>query len=195
MADKALEIYLNDHLAGAMLGTDLAEQIRERERGRSLRRRDDGGWPAQIEEDRGDAHRPDGATGDVGAECRQAGHHVAGREGQPAEVQRAHLRRAGASVTSWRSGASCWALPESSRSGTLWSGFAGPLPRDSGDRPGRADPARDAAARHARGGAPPHGGAGPGVNRLHHWYCNRDAWKRHVREELAPTGDRGAGPR
>lgn len=24
------------------------------------------------------------------------------------------------------------------------------------------------------------------MNRLHHWYCNRDAWKRHVREELVP---------
>jgi len=24
------------------------------------------------------------------------------------------------------------------------------------------------------------------VNRLHHWYCNREAWKRHVREELVP---------
>jgi ubiquinone/menaquinone biosynthesis C-methylase UbiE len=24
------------------------------------------------------------------------------------------------------------------------------------------------------------------VNRLHHWYCDRDAWKRHVREELVP---------
>ena len=25
------------------------------------------------------------------------------------------------------------------------------------------------------------------MNRLHHWYCNREAWKRHVREELAPA--------
>jgi hypothetical protein len=24
------------------------------------------------------------------------------------------------------------------------------------------------------------------VNRLHHWYCDREAWKRHVREELVP---------
>ena len=30
MADKAMDVYLNDHLAGAMLGTDLAEQIRAR---------------------------------------------------------------------------------------------------------------------------------------------------------------------
>ena len=28
MADKAMDVYLNDHLAGAMLGSDLAEQIR-----------------------------------------------------------------------------------------------------------------------------------------------------------------------
>ena len=25
------------------------------------------------------------------------------------------------------------------------------------------------------------------MNRLHNWYCNREAWKRHVREELAPA--------
>lgn len=24
------------------------------------------------------------------------------------------------------------------------------------------------------------------MNRVHHWYCNRDAWKRHVREDLVP---------
>jgi ubiquinone/menaquinone biosynthesis C-methylase UbiE len=24
------------------------------------------------------------------------------------------------------------------------------------------------------------------VNRLHHWYCNREAWKRHVRVDLVP---------
>jgi len=51
MADKALEIYLNDHLAGAMLGTDLAEQIRKRSEGEPF-----GdvmtGLAAQIEEDR-----------------------------------------------------------------------------------------------------------------------------------------------
>ena len=33
MAEKAIEVYLNDHLAGAMLGSDLAEQIRERSEG------------------------------------------------------------------------------------------------------------------------------------------------------------------
>jgi SAM-dependent methyltransferase len=25
------------------------------------------------------------------------------------------------------------------------------------------------------------------VNRLHHWYCNREAWKQHVREDLVPV--------
>ena len=29
MADKALDVYLNDHLGGAMLGSDLAAQIRD----------------------------------------------------------------------------------------------------------------------------------------------------------------------
>lgn len=29
------------------------------------------------------------------------------------------------------------------------------------------------------------------MNRLHHWYCNREAWKRHVREELAPEAIEG----
>jgi len=24
------------------------------------------------------------------------------------------------------------------------------------------------------------------VNRLHHWYCDRESWKQHVREELVP---------
>jgi ubiquinone/menaquinone biosynthesis C-methylase UbiE len=24
------------------------------------------------------------------------------------------------------------------------------------------------------------------MNRIHHWYCNRDAWKRRVREDLMP---------
>ncbi|MDQ6816098.1 MAG: hypothetical protein M3018_01655 [Actinomycetota bacterium] len=30
MADTAMDVYLNDHLAGAMLGSELAEQIRQR---------------------------------------------------------------------------------------------------------------------------------------------------------------------
>ena len=30
MAAKAMDVYLNDHLAGAMLGSNLAEQIRSR---------------------------------------------------------------------------------------------------------------------------------------------------------------------
>jgi SAM-dependent methyltransferase len=29
------------------------------------------------------------------------------------------------------------------------------------------------------------------LNRLHHWYCNRDAWKRHVRDELVPPAIEG----
>jgi hypothetical protein len=36
MADRALDVYLNDHLGGAMLGTDLAEQIGERSEGTPL---------------------------------------------------------------------------------------------------------------------------------------------------------------
>ena len=31
------------------------------------------------------------------------------------------------------------------------------------------------------------------MNRLHHWYCNRDAWKRHVREDLVPPAIDGLG--
>jgi ubiquinone/menaquinone biosynthesis C-methylase UbiE len=29
------------------------------------------------------------------------------------------------------------------------------------------------------------------VNRLHHWYCNREAWKQHVREDLVPVALEG----
>lgn len=51
MAHKSLDAYLNDHLAGAMLGTDLAEQIAENNEGAPL-----GdlmiSMSAQIEEDR-----------------------------------------------------------------------------------------------------------------------------------------------
>jgi hypothetical protein len=36
MADKAMDVYLNDHLAGAMFGSDLAEQIRVRSEGTAL---------------------------------------------------------------------------------------------------------------------------------------------------------------
>lgn len=36
MADKPMDVYLNDHLGGAMLGSDLAEQIRERGEGTPL---------------------------------------------------------------------------------------------------------------------------------------------------------------
>lgn len=36
MADKAMDVYLNDHLAGAMFGSDLAEQIRVQSEGTAL---------------------------------------------------------------------------------------------------------------------------------------------------------------
>lgn len=36
MTDRALDVYLNDHLAGAMLGSDLAAQIRDRHAGTPL---------------------------------------------------------------------------------------------------------------------------------------------------------------
>jgi len=36
MSDKALDVYLNDHLAGAMMGSDLAEQIAEENEGTPL---------------------------------------------------------------------------------------------------------------------------------------------------------------
>ena len=29
------------------------------------------------------------------------------------------------------------------------------------------------------------------MNRLHHWYCNRAAWKRHVRDDLVPPSLEG----
>ena len=36
VANRAMNVYLNDHLAGAMLGSDLAEQIRQRHEGTPL---------------------------------------------------------------------------------------------------------------------------------------------------------------
>jgi hypothetical protein len=51
MADRAMDVYLNDHLAGATLGSNLAEQIRDRHEGTPLgdvMRR----IAAQVEEDR-----------------------------------------------------------------------------------------------------------------------------------------------
>ncbi len=51
MADKALDVYLNDHLAGAMLGSDLAEQIKARNQGTALGELM-GSLAPQIEEDR-----------------------------------------------------------------------------------------------------------------------------------------------
>ena len=51
MADRAIDIYLNDHLAGAMVGANLAEQIRVHNLGTPL---GDlmGSLAPQIEEDR-----------------------------------------------------------------------------------------------------------------------------------------------
>ena len=51
MADKAMGVYLNDHLAGAMLGTHLAEQIRSHNQGTPLGELM-GSLTPQIEEDR-----------------------------------------------------------------------------------------------------------------------------------------------
>lgn len=51
MADRAMDVYLNDHLAGAMLGNDLAEQIRDRHEGTPLGDRMRS-IAAQIDEDR-----------------------------------------------------------------------------------------------------------------------------------------------
>jgi hypothetical protein len=51
MADRAIDVYLNDHLAGATLGTDVAEQIRQRHEGTPLGELM-GSIAPQIEEDR-----------------------------------------------------------------------------------------------------------------------------------------------
>jgi hypothetical protein len=51
MADKAMDVYLNDHLAGAMLGSNLAEQIRSHNQGTPLGELM-GSLAPQIEQDR-----------------------------------------------------------------------------------------------------------------------------------------------
>ncbi|MFZ0387538.1 MAG: hypothetical protein WAL22_17885 [Solirubrobacteraceae bacterium] len=51
MADKAMDVYLNDHLAGATLGSDLARQIRDQHENSPLGDRMRAIAP-QIEEDR-----------------------------------------------------------------------------------------------------------------------------------------------
>ena len=51
MADEAMDVYLNDHLAGAMLGSNLAEQIRSRNEDTPLGELMQSLAP-QIEEDR-----------------------------------------------------------------------------------------------------------------------------------------------
>ncbi len=51
MADRAMDVYLNDHLGGAMLGSDLAERIRDQHEGTPLGELM-GPVASQIEEDR-----------------------------------------------------------------------------------------------------------------------------------------------
>jgi hypothetical protein len=51
MADKAIDVYLNDHLAGAMLGVDLAGQIQAQNHGTPLGELMESLAP-QIEQDR-----------------------------------------------------------------------------------------------------------------------------------------------
>jgi hypothetical protein len=51
MADKAMDVYLNDHLAGAMFGSDLAEQLQQENEGTALGEVMSSLAP-QIEEDR-----------------------------------------------------------------------------------------------------------------------------------------------
>ena len=51
MADKPIDVYLNDHLAGAMLGSDLAEQIQAKSHGTALGELMESLVP-QIEQDR-----------------------------------------------------------------------------------------------------------------------------------------------
>jgi hypothetical protein len=51
MADKAMDVYLNDHLAGALLGSNLAEQIRSQNKGTELGELMESLGP-EIEEDR-----------------------------------------------------------------------------------------------------------------------------------------------
>jgi hypothetical protein len=51
MADNAIDVYLNDHLAGAMLGSDLAKQIQAQNHGTALGQLMESLAP-QIEQDR-----------------------------------------------------------------------------------------------------------------------------------------------
>jgi hypothetical protein len=51
MADKAIDVYLNDHLAGAMFGSDLAQQLAERTEGTDFGQAM-GTLASTIEEDR-----------------------------------------------------------------------------------------------------------------------------------------------
>lgn len=51
MADESLDVYLNDHLAGAMLGSDLAEQLHTSNEGTPLGE-EMGSLAKEIEQDR-----------------------------------------------------------------------------------------------------------------------------------------------
>jgi hypothetical protein len=51
MADKAMDVYLNDHLAGALLGSNLAEQLRSTNTGTALGQLMESLGP-EIEDDR-----------------------------------------------------------------------------------------------------------------------------------------------
>ncbi len=92
MADKPMDVYLNDHLGGAMLGSDLAEQIRDQSEGTAL-----GDVmteiAAEIEEDRETLVELMEAM-DVSRNPVKQVDRLGGGEGEPCEVQRRRFGRA-----------------------------------------------------------------------------------------------------
>lgn len=96
MAHKGMDVYLNDHLAGAMFGSDLAEQIEEVAEGTPL-----GDVmrtiSAEIEQDRKSLIDLMEAVGTSKNPVKQLTTWVAEKASRP-EVQRVHVRcaRAGA---------------------------------------------------------------------------------------------------
>ena len=92
MADKAMDVYLNDHLAGAMLGRDLADQIRSHNEGTSLGELM-GQLAPQIEEDRQTLITLMANMNSV-QESGQAGRRLGDRKGQPTQVPGHEFRRA-----------------------------------------------------------------------------------------------------
>ena len=92
MGDKAMDTYLNDHLAGATLGSDLARQIEAHSVGTAL-----GGLMAslapEIEEDRQTLIGLMQRIGSSRSPVKQAGA-VGGREGKSGEVLGPDLGRA-----------------------------------------------------------------------------------------------------